>query len=417
MKKLLKLFRRHTKVHVKRLKRVHKHPFIIPALVFVGLLFVSAITWFIIAHQHRAPTPSNSFIVIVSHDHERQTVPTKAGTVGEFLKKVGITLDKGDRVEPSVDSQILQDNFLVNVYRAVPVSVQDSAGGQPIRGLSAATTPRSIAQEAGLTIFPEDTIKTTDPGNLTEGAGISKAISIDRSIPINLNIYGTPTVVRTHAKTVAELVKEKHIKLVQGATLTPAGNTPLAANEQVFILSKGVSITSVEETIAMPVQTMDDNNLTLGAKAVRQVGSEGKQLVTYQITVDPATGKEVSRTVLQTVVTQTPVTQIVAIGKHVDVPQDKVTIMQAVGIAPSDYGYVDYIVSHEGGWGGVTKYNSAGSGAYGICQALPGSKMASAGADWATNAVTQLRWCNGYAVGRYGSWGGAYNYWLSHNYW
>lgn len=43
------------------------------------------------------------------------------------------------------------------------------------------------------------------------------------------------------------------------------------------------------------------------------------------------------------------------------------------------------------------------SGAYGIPQALPGSKMASAGADWRTNPATQIRWGLGYISGRYGT--------------
>ena len=47
--------------------------------------------------------------------------------------------------------------------------------------------------------------------------------------------------------------------------------------------------------------------------------------------------------------------------------------------------------------------NNTSSGAYGIPQALPGSKMASAGADWATNPDTQIRWGLGYIMGRYGS--------------
>jgi hypothetical protein len=112
-----------------------------------------------------------------------------------------------------------------------------------------------------------------------------------------------------------------------------------------------------------------------------------------------------------------PVQEITVIGTNVNIPRDKISIMVAAGIRESDYGYVDYIVSHEGGWDGVTKYNRSGSGAYGICQALPGSKRASAGSDWATNPVTQLRWCSGYASGRYGSWYGAYNFWLSRHYW
>jgi len=60
----------------------------------------------------------------------------------------------------------------------------------------------------------------------------------------------------------------------------------------------------------------------------------------------------------------------------------------------------------ESGW----RVNAANpSGAYGIPQALPGSKMASAGADWQTNPATQIAWGLGYIAGRYsnpcGAWG------------
>ena len=53
-------------------------------------------------------------------------------------------------------------------------------------------------------------------------------------------------------------------------------------------------------------------------------------------------------------------------------------------------------------------------GAHGIPQALPGSKMASAGADWATNPVTQIRWGLGYIQDRYGSPCGAWAHSESH---
>ena len=55
--------------------------------------------------------------------------------------------------------------------------------------------------------------------------------------------------------------------------------------------------------------------------------------------------------------------------------------------------------NRESGW----RYNAynAGSGAYGIPQSLPGSKMASAGADWETNPATQIAWGLGYIAGRY----------------
>nr|WP_243843682.1 lytic transglycosylase domain-containing protein [Microbacterium endophyticum] len=62
----------------------------------------------------------------------------------------------------------------------------------------------------------------------------------------------------------------------------------------------------------------------------------------------------------------------------------------------------------ESGWR-VNAYN-AGSGAYGIPQALPGSKMASAGGDWETNAATQISWGLGYISGRYGTPCGAWGH-------
>lgn len=63
--------------------------------------------------------------------------------------------------------------------------------------------------------------------------------------------------------------------------------------------------------------------------------------------------------------------------------------------------------NRESGW----RVNAAnGSGAYGIPQALPGSKMASAGADWETNPATQISWGLGYIAGRYGTPCGAWDH-------
>jgi hypothetical protein len=62
----------------------------------------------------------------------------------------------------------------------------------------------------------------------------------------------------------------------------------------------------------------------------------------------------------------------------------------------------------ESGWR-VNAYN-AGSGAYGIPQALPGSKMATFGADWETNAGTQIEWGLSYIQGRYATPCGAWSH-------
>ncbi|MFG2563003.1 lytic transglycosylase domain-containing protein [Streptomyces sp. NPDC048496] len=72
------------------------------------------------------------------------------------------------------------------------------------------------------------------------------------------------------------------------------------------------------------------------------------------------------------------------------------------------------IVNHESTWN--YRASNASSGAYGLVQALPGSKMASAGADWQTNPATQIKWGLGYMDGRYGSPCGAWLFWQA-NHW
>ncbi|MGK5629374.1 transglycosylase SLT domain-containing protein [Streptomyces sp. URMC 123] len=72
------------------------------------------------------------------------------------------------------------------------------------------------------------------------------------------------------------------------------------------------------------------------------------------------------------------------------------------------------IVERESGWN--PQATNAASGAYGLVQALPGSKMASAGADWKTNAETQIKWGLDYMKDRYGSPCGAWNFWQA-NHW
>ncbi|MEU8759765.1 transglycosylase SLT domain-containing protein [Streptomyces sp. NPDC048659] len=69
------------------------------------------------------------------------------------------------------------------------------------------------------------------------------------------------------------------------------------------------------------------------------------------------------------------------------------------------------IVDHESGWN--YRAVNASSGAYGLMQALPGSKMVSAGADWQTNPATQIKWGLSYMDGRYGSPCGAWSFWTA----
>ena len=84
------------------------------------------------------------------------------------------------------------------------------------------------------------------------------------------------------------------------------------------------------------------------------------------------------------------------------------------GVSASEADMWSFIINRESSWNPTISNPS--SGAYGLPQALPGSKMASHGADWQTNPYTQLSWMYDYMVGRYGSIAGAYEFWQN-NHW
>lgn len=86
-------------------------------------------------------------------------------------------------------------------------------------------------------------------------------------------------------------------------------------------------------------------------------------------------------------------------------------MLASFGFAHSQFGCLNDIWTRESGW----RYNAENaSGAYGIPQALPGSKMASAGSDWLTNPATQIKWGLGYIKSTYGSPCNGWAFWQAH---
>ena len=294
---------------------------------------------------------SGAKYVIIYDGYDKLSVRTEARTVEEVLDRANIVLNEGDIVDPRVESEINADNYFINIHRARPVVVRDGTTERYL--MSASFDATSIAKEAGLTIYDGDEVKMVANANFLE-AGLT-------------NVY---EVVRNGGRTITEEVE------------LPFG----------------------EQTIA-------DTNLEAGKTEVRQLGEVGVKRVYYNVYyVD---NKEVTREVIREEVLREPVTRITAVGAKQALPPASGTCadwVRAAGVAEADVAAAVDLIYHESG----CRVNAANrSGAYGIPQALPGSKMASAGADWETNPVTQIRWMAGY-VTRYGGWQGARNYWYAH---
>lgn len=421
MRLLPKFITRHFhRAHHAGRRHLQRRPYLIPVF---GLLLGLAIVGVLIASRGGTPAfrPSDSHVVFVFDEGKKQTIDTKARTVGELVGRLNLHLIPEDVVEPAADTPIVEDNFRINVYHARPVTIFD--GSKKTVTLTAQKSARVVAEGAGLKVNHED-IASFEEGSVSENV-IGEKVVVNRATPIILNLYGTPIPSYTQGQNVAQVLREKNIKLENGETVNPAPETSVKPSMQIFILSKGSQLVTTEETLPFPTQTVNDITLSFGTTVVRQPGQPGRQAVTYLINTQK--GAEVSRKIIQQTIIQAPVPQIVAKGATIDINGDKTAIMAQAGISSGDYAYVNFIVSHESGWCPTKAQgehycpavpdNQFTSNGYGLCQSTPGTKMATAGSDWATNPITQLHWCSDYAERVYGSWGAAYNHWLSHHNW
>jgi resuscitation-promoting factor RpfB len=398
-----------------------KHPLVfIPLGSFILILSVILSIYHFAANSLHLKTIPNSKIVIISHDGEKQVVPTSQKTVGDLLKAVNIAINPGDVVEPDKSTLINQDDFRINIYRGKPVKVVEN--GNVIYATSAAATPRAIAIQAGIQLYAEDVATTNPSENILSNGAIGVEIDVTRATPFSLNIYGNTYGVRTQAKTVGAYLSEQKIKLAANDKVTPDVNTPITEGMTVSLILTGQKTVTIKETIPTPINQVYDDNLAYGTTAIRQAGSPGQRVVTYKQNLQ--NGVVVSQDVLNSVTIIQPVTEIVAVGTSLSGIKGD---MALAGIAPGDYTYADYIISHESGWCATKAQgehycpafpdNQYTSNGYGLCQATPGYKMQSSGSDWATNPITQLEWCSGYAKNRYGNWYNAYVYWINHANW
>ncbi|HTE22685.1 MAG TPA: ubiquitin-like domain-containing protein [Candidatus Limnocylindria bacterium] len=367
--------------------RFHNHPYAIPVTTFLVLFFLSIASF--IGLNARTDPPSDSHVVVLSIDGTKQSIPSRSETVNDFLARAEIRLEPFDRVEPERDTRIDEDKFHVNIYRARPVTIVDDSGKRTF-AYSAAVTPRSVVSQAGIKVYPEDKVETVVPDNFLREGVLGEKVTIERSTPANINLYGSHVAVRTHTTTVGDLLKEKSISLDKKDSVRPKLSTPITQNIQIFVFRSGQQIKSVTEEIPMPVEIVEDRSLSFGSQAIRQVGSPGKRVVTYQI--DLRNGKEIRRRKIQEVIAEPPVKQIVARGPQGNFGQALAKLRQceaggnyAVNTGNGFYGAYQFVPST---WSGVapSPYNNESS------IRNPGSVPASIQDIAATNLYKRSGW-------------------------
>ena len=199
-------------------------------------------------------------------------------------------------------------------------------------------------------------------------------------------------------------------------------------SSELSVEGDGSSVTTVTEDVtdAHSSTQEETDSLPQGQTQVKTAGVDGVSRVTYQVTMRD--GQEVSREAVSSVVVTQRVDEVVLVGTGTAAaaPADAPAVSSApaaqtaaAGTDAASAQAVARSMMGSYGWGDeqfsclVSLWNresswdyqaeNASSGAYGIPQSLPGSKMGSVGADWRTNPTTQIVWGLGYISGRYGS--------------
>jgi hypothetical protein len=191
------------------------------------------------------------------------------------------------------------------------------------------------------------------------------------------------------------------------------------------IVAAGGDVATTVETVETALEpeaiTQADKYLPVGYTKVVSRGDPGVQLAMYSVT--SVNGVETDRQLLAGFVVKEPTHDVVSVGSLV--------VPSRGAIVPGSNRDIGKQIAAEWGWTGVewlcldnlfekesnwrTEADNPSSSAYGIPQALPGNKMASAGADWLTNPATQITWGLGYIKGRYGTPCGAWAAWTYHS--
>lgn len=281
---------------------------------------------------------------------------------------------------------------------------------------------------------------------LLSGFGVMTVATNLNSVKIELS-NGYEMTVLTAKTNVKEILEDNNIIINEDEKVSPNQDEEISSNKSIKISKKSeqevevakVSESGIDATLdsllgaystviekievveeAIPFETIT-KDVSEGAESTRnqviQQGKEGLKRVTYKVKYQNET--EIEKTKISEEIIEEPVNKIVQVKSVVvssrsetparvatsgSVAEYQAYAKQRVyeyGWSDADFNALVNLWNRESGWQVTNKNRS--SGAYGIPQALPASKMASAGSDYLTNYKTQINWGLSYIKSRYGS--------------
>lgn len=252
-------------------------------------------------------------VVSLYVDGTKKIFTTDAQTVGDVLSRAGTKLEAGDLVEPELKTQVSNGFFNINVYRARPIQVTDGQKAYDIK--SAYQSPRLLASEAGVTLYPEDELKSEVITDFVESKSIGMKVSVVRAIPLTVLVDGKKLDLRTQAPTVGGALASAGITLGLKDTLSIPVENPVANGMKVAITRVSDVEATVTDAIKRKVKTTNDPDLAKGVSKVTTEGKDGSKTAVYRIQY--RNGVETSRQLIKLVSQTEPVDREVIVGTKV----------------------------------------------------------------------------------------------------
>ncbi|MDO5060255.1 MAG: ubiquitin-like domain-containing protein [Actinomycetaceae bacterium] len=354
--------------------------------------------------------------VLVNVNGVTRPVNTVEKTVGATLNDAGIQYSLRDEITPALDQKILAGQT-IQVRYAKELSVLDN-GKTKTHWVTESTLDKLLerAEFARLEIPAQ---------RFDERESILPLAEIGTEVVVVADGKET-TVTLTHPHNLRALLNQAQISvgpIDQVVTHRAKGKLTVTVKR----VNRGT--VSLTEKVPFEKEEKPSADIVKGKHKVQTPGKDGvRTIVRYQQKVD---GKLLVDTLVSDSITTTPVKEVTLVGtadpealarklraegKITDAAGNRLPVPNYSGEDPralarplvSAHGWGDdqyqcllVLWERESNWNPHAQ--NPASGAYGIPQSLPGTKMASVGADWRTNPVTQITWGLGYIQNRYGT--------------
>jgi uncharacterized protein YabE (DUF348 family) len=355
-------------------------------------------------------------------DGRPQTIQTTASDVGSALAAAGFHPGAHDLVAPAVKTPLANGETVV-FKRGRLLHLRIDGVERNVW-----TTAPTVAQALGALGYQQaDFVSVSRSRRLPLGV---TDIAVRTPKQITVVHDGKRTAVTTTAASVAQVLSDLSLQLGPYDRLSPARSTQLTDGAVIKLTRVRHRAVIDTRTIPFQIRSINDSSMPSGRTQITTPGRVGLTRVSYAVIY--VNGKRVGTTRIERQVERAPRTQVQKVGtKQKKVHATRAASPQYTGspgsaqqiarsMMQSKYGWdsdqfscLVQMWNNESGWR-TNAYNP--SGAYGIPQALPGSKMASAGPNWQTDPATQISWGLSYIRARYGTPCGAWGFWQAHNY-